>query len=283
MTADDLLHLLRDQHVAGEVKKLLGVPDEPVVAALHELQEGHTRLQHALQQLAEGQQQLVLAQARTEQRVEQLADAQARTEQRVEQLADAQARTEQRVEQLADAQARTEQRVEQLAQAQTRTEQRMQQGFGELREAIREMGSQHQQDFALLRSEMGNLGRSFGSWVEDTVTVDLPPWLERKHGLVVRGELATALLVDAAGREHEFDGSAEADGSSGRVLLLCEAKARVHERDVQKLVSKRDAVAPTLDLPVQAVLVGQWLHPRSGPASAEAHVILVSTRQLRRD
>jgi len=165
-----LLLALDDPAFLSALRDKLGLPTEPVAAALHELAEAQRRTEQRLEQLAGRVEQLAG-------RVEQLAEAQQRTELRIEELAQAQQRTELRLEELAQAQQRTDiaigelrEAVRDLAQAQQRTEV----AIGELRGAVHDLAQAQQRtegELTLLRqtfiSQLGGLGARWGLQTEE--------------------------------------------------------------------------------------------------------------------
>ncbi len=224
---------------------------------------------------------LAQAQVRTEERVggleqamERLAQAQVRTEERVggleqamERLAQAQARTEERVggleqavKELAQVQARTEERIGELAQAQTRTE-----------EALHDLARQ-----------VGALSENIGFGLEDIARVVLPGYLERHYGVKLKGPLGAELgrkIFDVEGYWVELNLYGEGVKDGKKVIILGEAKSRIHEREVKKFARDVALVEPLMKGEVMRVMFGFYIHPTAMKEAEKHQILLVASYQ----
>ncbi|MGC9087861.1 MAG: hypothetical protein ACP5IF_04495 [Conexivisphaera sp.] len=158
--------------------------------------------------------------------------------QRVEQLAEAQRRTEERLDQLA-------QRVEQLAEAQRRTEERL----DKLAEAV-----------GVLNKSVSSLGETIGFGLEDIARVVLPGWLHRHLG-VEMGELERRFLR-IGGREYEVNLYGEGSIGGRRVVIIAEAKSRIHASDVERFNELLSGARESMDgAKVIGVVFGYVIYP----------------------
>jgi uncharacterized protein YoxC len=158
--------------------------------------------------------------------------------QRVEQLAEAQRRTEERLDQLA-------QRVEQLAEAQRRTEERL----DKLAEAV-----------GVLNKSVSSLGETIGFGLEDIARVVLPGWLHRHLG-VEMGELERKFLR-IGGREYEVNLYGEGSIGGRRVVIIAEAKSRIHASDVERFNELLSGARESMDgAKVIGVVFGYVIYP----------------------
>ncbi|MGC8613584.1 MAG: hypothetical protein ACP5L2_05035 [Conexivisphaera sp.] len=158
--------------------------------------------------------------------------------QRVEQLAEAQRRTEERLDQLA-------QRVEQLAEAQRRTEERL----DKLAEAV-----------GVLNKSVSSLGETIGFGLEDIARVVLPGWLHRHLG-VEMGELERKFLR-IGGREYEVNLYGEGSIGGRRVVIIAEAKSRIHASDVERFNELLSGARDSMDgAEVIGVVFGYVIYP----------------------
>ncbi len=158
--------------------------------------------------------------------------------QRVEQLAEAQRRTEERLDQLA-------QRVEQLAEAQRRTEERL----DKLAEAV-----------GVLNKSISSLGETIGFGLEDIARVVLPGWLHRHLG-VEMGELERRFLR-IGGREYEVNLYGEGSVGGRRVVIIAEAKSRIHASDVERFNELLSGARESMDgAEVIGVVFGYVIYP----------------------
>ncbi|MGC9076444.1 MAG: hypothetical protein ACP5HT_04295 [Conexivisphaera sp.] len=158
--------------------------------------------------------------------------------QRVEQLAEAQRRTEERLDQLA-------QRVEQLAEAQRRTEERL----DKLAEAV-----------GVLNKSVSSLGETIGFGLEDIARVVLPGWLHRHLG-VEMGELERKFLR-IGGREYEVNLYGEGSIGGRRVVIIAEAKSRIHASDVERFNELLSGARESMDgAEVIGVVFGYVIYP----------------------
>ncbi|MFQ6058561.1 MAG: hypothetical protein ACE5MB_06770 [Anaerolineae bacterium] len=197
--------------------------------------------------------ELAQAQARTEARLEELAQAQARTEAHLEELA--QAQTE-----LAEAQARTEAQMKELAQAQTRTE-----------EALHQLARQ-----------VGTLGENIGFGLEDIARVVLPGYLERHYGLKLEGPLGAELgrkIFDVEGYWVELNLYGEGVRDGRKVIVLGEAKSRIHGREVEKFARDVALVEPLMKGEIMRVMFGFYIHPTAMEEAEKRQILLVASYQ----
>lgn len=108
---------------------------------------------------------------------------------------------------LADAQARTEQRVEELAQART------------------------EQAGLPLAQQVGRLGDTLGSTLEDLARELTPPYLAQRYGITVAPREWRFFQVDGEEVEVDFYGEGTRDGQ--RVAVTGEVRTRIYGRDVE--------------------------------------------------
>ncbi|MFQ6015127.1 MAG: hypothetical protein ACE5NP_06765, partial [Anaerolineae bacterium] len=223
----------------------------------------------------------VQAQTRTDASLKELAQAQARTDASLKELAQAQARTDASLKELAQAQARTEERVggleqamERLAQAQTRTDASLK----ELAQAqARTEGALRQ-----LAQQVGALSENIGFGLEDVARVVLPSYLERHYGLKLEGPLGAELgrkFFDVEGLPLEINLYGEGQRDGQKVVVLGEAKSRIHRREVESFVRDLALVEPLMKLEVLRVMFGFYIHPTAMEVAKEANILLVASYQ----
>ncbi len=235
--------------VEDKVKEIKVTREEfdKLVATVGQLAEAQRRTEERLNQLAERVDQLAEAQRRTEERLNQLAE-------RVDQLAEAQRRTEERLNQLAE-------RVDQLAEAQRRTEERLNQ----LAEAV-----------VALNKSVAALGDVIGFGLEDIARVVLPGWLHRHLGVEV-GEL-TRRFISAGGEEHEVNLYGEGERGGRRVVVIGEAKSRIHESDVDRFWGALSSMMGAFEgAEVIGVMFGYLIYPRAKERAEEKGIYVVAS------
>ena len=121
------------------------------------------------------------------------------------------------VRDLAEAQKRTELRVEELAEAQKRTE-------AELHELVK--------DHKVTRTMLGGLSDAVGYGLEDMAILGLPPYLEKKHGIKVTGELERRFMEYPDGRHDELNIVGEGVRAGETITICGEAKTRLAKKHV---------------------------------------------------
>jgi predicted RNase H-like nuclease (RuvC/YqgF family) len=219
---------------------------DPIQIALGGLAEAQELTEAELRDLAARTGELAQAQKRTEERLESLAY-------HVEELARAQKRTEERVEELAQAQKRTEERVEELAQAQHDTIL-----------AVRD-----------LAREVGRLSETIGFTLEDLARDLTPDRLARRHGIQVPMLERAFFRLDGSEVELDMYGVGLRNGE--QVVIVGEAKSRIHGRDVEELISRAHQLAPQLPGTPVPVLFGFVIHPSAVEAATRLGAILIAS------
>ncbi len=207
-------------------------------------------LKEIVRDLAEGQRKLAEAQQRTEVKVEQLVEAQQRTEVKVERLVEAQQRTEVKVERLTEAQQRTEVKVEQLAEAMrgmAETQAEMLQTQSEMLQTQARMlhtQAEMQQSIAQLargldevRSLTGSNSQTLGYMLENEAYRNVPVWLREQRRIEVLGRMIRQQVGD-----EEINLLVDARQGNEEVLIVGEAKSRLHLSDLGLLAVKVEAV-----------------------------------------
>jgi hypothetical protein len=197
--------------------------------------------------------ELVKVQARTEGELERLAQAQAGTEGRLSRLEEA-------LERLARAQAGTEEELKRLAQAQTYTE-----------KALHSLAQQ-----------VGALSENIGFGLEDIGRVVLPGYLERHYGVRLEGPLGAELgrkFFDVEGEYVELNLYGEGKRDGQKVIVLGEAKSRIHGREVEKFAHDAVLVEPLMKGEVMRVMFGFYIHPTAIEAAKEHQILLVASYQ----
>ena len=211
--------------------------------------EDFDRLTKTVSELSGSVRELAEAQKRTEQRLEELAEAQKRTEFAVSTLAE-------RVTRLEVAMERVEGAVERLAEAQKRTEERM----GDLAKAV------------------GGLSETVGFGIEDVARVVLPGWLER-HERVRVGDLERRFL-EAEGESVEFNLYGEGSKGGKPLIVVGEAKARIHAGDASQFLRNLEKAEKTLaGKRLLPVMFGFWIHPSAQTIAKTKKIRLVASYQ----
>ncbi|HEU16553.1 MAG TPA: hypothetical protein ENO38_02645 [Nitrososphaeria archaeon] len=137
------------------------------------------------------------------------------------------------------------QRVEQLAEAQRRTEERL----DKLAEAV-----------GVLNKSVSSLGETIGFGLEDIARVVLPGWLHRHLG-VEMGELERKFLR-IGGREYEVNLYGEGSIGGRRVVIIAEAKSRIHASDVERFNELLSGARESMDgAEVIGVVFGYVIYP----------------------
>jgi predicted nucleic acid-binding Zn-ribbon protein len=228
-----------------------------------ELSNNVSRLEEAVAKLAEAQAKTEERLTRLEEAVERLAEAQKRTEDSLAKLAERVTRLEEAVAKLAEAQAKTEERltrleeaVERLAEAQKRTED----SLGALSKAV------------------SGLSDTIGFGLEDIAKVMLPSWLE-KHERVRIGELERRFIkVDG----EEVEVNLYGEGKKGRypIVIIGEARARIHGRDVKEFLENFNKVKKVFKKQrVIPLLFGYWIHPSASSLGRELGIRVIASYQ----
>ncbi len=260
-----------------------------LVAAIKELATAQRRTEERLNRLAEAQQRTEERLEQLAKRVDQLAEAQRRTEERlkqlaeqVSQLAEAQRRTEERLEQLAErvdqlatAQRRTEERLNRLAEAQQRTEERLEQlakRVDQLAEAVGKLTAAVHS----LRNEMGRLSDTIGFGLEDIGRVVLPGWLHRHLGIEVEELRREFLTLDGEEIEVNLYGEGLRDGQP--VIVVGEAKSRIHGEDVQRFHRRTvQKLRKTHGDKIVALLFGYLIHPSAREKARQLGIHVIAS------
>ncbi|MGC9177861.1 MAG: hypothetical protein ACP5G6_05515 [Conexivisphaera sp.] len=207
--------------------------------------EEFDKLSAVVGQLAERVDQLAEAQRRTEERLNQLAE-------RVDQLAEAQRRTEERLNQLAERVDKLAERMDQLAEAQRRTEERLDRLTDRVDKLAEAVG--------VLNKSVSSLGETIGFGLEDIARVVLPGWLHRHLG-VEMGELERRFLR-IGGREYEVNLYGEGSIGGRRVVIIAEAKSRIHASDVERFNELLSGARESMDgAKVIGVVFGYVIYP----------------------
>ena len=128
-----------------------------------------------------------------------------------------------------------------------------------------------------LSREVGKLSDSFGFIVEDVARSLLPAWLYLNMGIAVN-ELSRAFF-NVEGRVVEVDFYGEgADNHGERVLVLGEAKARIHGDDVKAFHEKAQEILKQSGSAVKYVLVmyGLYVHPSALREALHRNIMVIS-------
>jgi SMC interacting uncharacterized protein involved in chromosome segregation len=268
---DELLRLVQEDHdFRAQLRDRLGDPEVraeliEIRQAVRELAENQKATDQAVRELAQNQKatdqavrELAQNQKATDQAVRELAQNQKATDQAVRELAQNQKATDQAVRELAQNQKATDQAVRELAAAQRETQRELDQ----LTEAVAEMSGA----ITGLRRDVGGLSETIGFTLEDVARTIMPGWLERHLGVSV-DDLEREFFTTSLGEE-EVDLYARGRRNGSEVTLVGEAKARLHQRDVQSFSAKLERLRGVIAGEVVPVMVGFVVHPR---ARAEGH------------
>ncbi|MGC9189709.1 MAG: hypothetical protein ACP5GG_03205 [Conexivisphaera sp.] len=172
--------------------------------------------------------------------------------QRIDQLAEAQRRTEERLNQLAERVDQLAAKVDQLAEAQRRTEERLDRLTDRVDKLAEAVG--------VLNKSVSSLGETIGFGLEDIARVVLPGWLHRHLG-VEMGELERRFLR-IGGREYEVNLYGEGSIGGRRVVIIAEAKSRIHASDVERFNELLSGARDSMDgAEVIGVVFGYVIYP----------------------
>jgi hypothetical protein len=146
--------------------------------------------------------------------------------------------------------------VRELAEAQKRTEQRM----GDLAKAV------------------GGLSETVGFGIEDVARVVLPGWLER-HERVRVVDLERRFL-EAEGESVEFNLYGEGSKGGKPLVVVGEAKARIHAGDASQFLRNLEKAQKTLaGKRLLPVMFGFWIHPSAQTIAKAKRIRLVASYQ----
>ncbi len=240
------------------------------------LEEAMTRLTNEMAQLAEGQRQLQEVTARLVERQQRLEEGQQQLRETVAELAEGQRQLRETVAHSLERQQRLEELTAQLAEGQRQ----LQAAVAELMVANKRMGRL----LAQLTERVGRIEQQWGLSVEAVAQVMLPPYLEKKKGIKLRGEPGEELqpLYLPVNKEWaQIDLYGEGTMNGEEVCVICECKSRVYGREVKTFARKLERIGAHLktEKRIVPVLFGFFVHPSAAPVAASHQIILVGALQ----
>jgi DNA repair exonuclease SbcCD ATPase subunit len=192
-------------------------------------------------------------------------------------LAEAQKRTEDSLAKLAERVTRLEEAVERLAEAQKRTEERV----TRLEEAIQRLAEAQKRtedSLGVLFKAVSGLSDTIGFGLEDVAKVMLPPWLEKHER--IRVEELERRFIKVDGEEIEINLYGE--GRKGRypIVIIGEAKSRIHGRDVKEFFENFNKIKKAFkEKRLIPLLFGYWIHPSASSLGKELGIKLIASYQ----
>ena len=129
-----------------------------------------------------------------------------------------------------------------------------------------------------LSREVSRLSDIYGLIIEDTARVFLPSWLLHNADIEVSQLSRAFFTVDGKYIEVDFYGIGYHRKTGERVVVIGEAKSRVHREDVVNLAEKIEKVVATLGLNyrIVALIYGLYIHPSAFDEITRRNIILVS-------
>lgn len=129
-----------------------------------------------------------------------------------------------------------------------------------------------------LSKEVSKLSDTYGLIVEDTARLFLPSWLLHHLDIEIAGLSRAFFHVDGRVVELDFYGVGFCRKTGERVVILGEAKSRVHREDLLSFLSKVEKIAATTSIKDTVVLVvyGLYIHPTALEEAAKKNIILIS-------
>jgi len=246
-----------------------------------QLAQGQQQLQEVVARLTVGQEQLQAAMTRLAEEQSQLAQGQQQLQEIVAQLVIGQEQLQAAVTNLTEEQRQLSQRHQKLEEVVTHlieSQQQMQQLMAELSDSNRKMAGILKE----VNKKVGRIDEQLGLSVEAVAQVVLPPYLEKKHGIRLKGEPGyelKPLFLFVNGEREQIDLYGEGTKDSEEVCVVCECKARIYERDVRAFVRKLSRWELYLKKRVVAVLFGFLVHPSAEWIAKVHRIILVGALQ----
>jgi hypothetical protein len=130
----------------------------------------------------------------------------------------------------------------------------------------------------MLSRAVSGLSDTIGFGLEDIAKVMLPSWLE-KHERIQVEELEKR-FIKVNGEEIEVNLYGE--GRKGRypVIIVGEAKSRIHGRDVKEFFENFNKVKKVFkEQKVIPLIFGYWIHPSASSLGKELGIRLVASYQ----
>lgn len=246
-----------------------------------QLAQGQQQLQEVVARLTVGQEQLQAAMTRLAEEQSQLAQGQQQLQEIVAQLVIGQEQLQAAVTNLTEEQRQLSQRHQKLEEVVTHlieSQQQMQQLMAELSDSNRKMAGILKE----VNKKVGRIDEQLGLSVEAVAQVVLPPYLEKKHGIRLKGEPGyelKPLFLFVNGEREQIDLYGEGTKDSEEVCVVCECKARIYERDVRAFVRKLSRWELYLKKRVVDVLFGFLVHPSAEWIAKVHRIILVGALQ----
>jgi chromosome segregation ATPase len=216
------------------------------IAELRSRTEENTKAIAELRMIAEENTKAIIElRARTEENTKAIVELRSRTEENTKAIAELRlaiselkVRTEENTKAIAELRARTEENTKAIIELRARTEENTK-AIAELRKTIEEMSKillSHDIALRRLRKEVGGLGRSIGSLLEDNVRRGLRNWLIAKGYAIDHLE---PKIID----EIEFDLYIEAIKDNRRLKVIGEIKQTITPRKVEKFALKLEKLS----------------------------------------
>jgi len=216
------------------------------IAELRSRTEENTKAIAELRMIAEENTKAIIElRARTEENTKAIVELRSRTEENTKAIAELRlaiselkVRTEENTKAIAELRARTEENTKAIIELRARTEENTK-AIAELRKTIEEMSRillSHDIALRRLRKEVGGLGRSIGSLLEDNVRRGLRNWLIAKGYAIDHLE---PKIID----EIEFDLYIEAIKDNRRLKVIGEIKQTITPRKVEKFALKLEKLS----------------------------------------
>jgi DNA repair exonuclease SbcCD ATPase subunit len=242
------------------------------------LADGQERLWQAVTHLTKGQDELQQAVTRLTEENRKLAEGQERLWEVVGQLTEGQQRLQETVAHLAEENRR-------LAEGQERLQETVAQIVGvqlQLQTTVSQLAEESRKAMVVLKEvsrKVGRLDEQLGMTVESVAQIVLPGYLERHFGIKLEGKLGYELkpmFFRLNGEWEQVDLYGEGKMGKEEICIVCECKAKIHERDVHAFVKKLERLWGLLRKRPIPVLFGYSIHPSAQEPASSHNILLVS-------
>ncbi|MBS7622449.1 hypothetical protein KEJ39_02080 [Candidatus Bathyarchaeota archaeon] len=125
---------------------------------------------------------------------------------------------------------------------------------------------------------VGSLSDTVGYSLEDVARVMLPPWLERHERVKV--EELERRFIKVEGESVEVDLYGEGMKARTPIVVVGEAKSRIHVGDVKEFAGKVEKIQRALKQErILPLMFGYWIHPSATSLGKTLHIRLVASYQ----
>lgn len=129
-----------------------------------------------------------------------------------------------------------------------------------------------------LSREVSRLSDVYGFIIEDTARAFLPSWLLYNMDIEVPQLSRAFFIIEGKYVEVDFYGTGYHRKTGEKVIIIGEAKSRVHREDVTSFAEKVEKIMSTIsfDYKVVTLIYGLYIHPSAFEEITRRNITLVS-------